>query len=274
MERDFSTENYSALVVRVARMLNQASQGLVLLESVVQDEQLAASIDPARANALRTWLKQLELCDHDGKILDLKGFRLFVSQVQGAMWALADSENRTPKLQLVLTEPDWINRSKIRHTEAVFRDLILSATQTVWIVNPFFSADSSQVASLIDLVAARLQQNITIRLLLRKATPGGREFVLPILRKLCSLVPASQLSRLKAYSFDSNERMVRQTFHSKVIVRDEFEAYIGSANWTDSGLSNAVEIGVLVEGVIIQQQLMPLLRLLAAQSEPILLETL
>lgn len=267
-------KNYTNLVVRVAKLLNQSPQRLLLLETIAQNGKRSASIDPARINALQLWLKQLKLCDRDGNIIDPEGFQLFVSQVQGAMWALADGENLTPKIQLVLTEPDWMNRSKIRHTEAVFRDLILSATQTVWIVNPFFSADSPQVASLIDLVAARLQQDVTIRLLLRRATPGGREFVLPILRRICSLVLPSQLSRLKAYSLDFNGGTARQTFHSKVIVRDEIEAYIGSASWTDSSLSNAIEIGVLVEGAIIQQQLMPLLQSLVAQSEPILLETL
>lgn len=174
-----------------------------------------------------------------------------------------------------MTEPDWIRQSKIRRTEDVFRDLIQTATHNLWIVNPFFSIDSPQVMNLFALIASHLQQgNISIRLILRRAAPNQREFALPSLRRLCNLIPRHCLNQLNAYSLDLNEGVERQTFHSKIMVRDYSVAYIGSANWTESSLQGALELGVLVEGQVIQHQLIPVLQNLLSHAEPIMLETL
>jgi phosphatidylserine/phosphatidylglycerophosphate/cardiolipin synthase-like enzyme len=264
---------YAELVVRVARLLSQSALGLSLIERAAQGNYVD-SHDLTRLHALQEWLLQLQLCDRQGNITDYQGLETFIAQVQGAMWAYADSETITPKLRLVMTAPDWLNQKEIRQTENVFRDLIYSATKSVWIVNPFFSFNSSQVSNLLNLLTLRLQQSdIFVRLLVRKAEPSGREWVLPALRKLCGLLSSHQLQRLRAYSLDSDKGLARQTLHAKIIVRDELEAYVGSANWTESSLTNSIELGLLVEGVIVRGQIVPILQTLVEHSEPILLET-
>lgn len=265
---------YAELVIRVARLLNQSPSGFSLIEKAAQGNYDDAH-ELTRLYALQEWLIQLELCDRQGNIKNFQRLETFIAQVQGAMWAYADSETFTPKLRLVMTAPDWLSREEIRQTESVFRDLIYSATKSIWIVNPFFSVDSSQVSNLLDLIALRLQQSdVSVRLLVRKAKPSGREWVLPALRRLCGLLSSRQLGRLRAYSLDSNETLARQTLHAKIIVRDELEAYVGSANWTESSLTNSIELGLLVEGVIVREQLVPILQTLVEHSKPILLETL
>lgn len=255
-------------------MLSQSLLGLASLERAVGQGKLIISNDLARLQALREWLIKLELCDHEGNITNPQGFEIFVYQVQGAMWAYADARASNPTVQMVMTTPNWFNPEKIRHTESVFRDLISSAVKNLWIVNPFFSLDSPQVTNLLRLIALRLQQNnVQIRLMLRKAAPGGREAVLPTLRKLRDLVPSHQLNRLNVYSLDTKEGQDRQTFHAKVVVQDEAKAYIGSANWTESSLVSSIELGLLVEGTFVRKQLVPVLQTLVAHSEPILLET-
>lgn len=233
------------------------------------------SDDLTRLQPLQELLIQSELCDQQGNITNHQKLEAFINHLQGAMWAYADAETFTPKLQLVLTAPGWINREQIRHTENVFRDLIYSATKSIWIVNPFFSVDSSQVSNLLNLIALRLQQSdVFVRLLVREAEPSGRERVLPSLRRLCGLLSNYQLQRLRAYSLDSNKGLTRQTLHAKIIVRDDLEAYVGSANWTESSLTNSIELGLLVEGVIVREQLVSVLQTLVEHSEPILLEML
>lgn len=266
--------DYTDLVLRTARMLSQSLLGLAPLESAVGQGKLTLSNDLARVQALQGWLIKLELCDRQGNIINPQGFEVFVYQVQGAMWAYADAKASSPTVQLVMTTPNWFNPEKVRHTESVFRDLISSTATNLWIVNPFFSLDSPQVTNLLSLIAFRLQQSDThIRLLLRKAAPGGRESVLPTLRKLCDLVPRHRLSRLNVYSLDARDGQDRQTFHAKVIIQDGIKAYIGSANWTDSSLVSSIELGVLVEGTFVREQLVPVIQTLVAHSEPILLET-
>jgi phosphatidylserine/phosphatidylglycerophosphate/cardiolipin synthase-like enzyme len=262
------------LVTRVAKLLSQSSSGIDLIVKATQGNHDDVR-ELARLHALQEWLIQMQLCDRQGNITNYQALETFIAQVQGAMWAYADSEAVIPKLQLVITAPDWLNQEKVRQTENVFRDLIYSATKSVWIVNPFFSVDSSQVANLLNLVALRLQQSdIFVRLLVRKAEPSGREWVLAALRRLCGLLSSHQLQRLRAYSLDSEEGLTRQTLHAKIIVRDELEAYVGSANWTESSLTNSIELGFLIKGVIVQENLVPILQTLVEHSKPILLETL
>jgi phosphatidylserine/phosphatidylglycerophosphate/cardiolipin synthase-like enzyme len=198
-----------------------------------------------------------------------------LSHVQGAIWAYADSEELTPKIQLILTNPVWLNIAQARQTIDVFRDLIRSATQSLWIINPFFSIDSQQVNNLIELLAWQLQQgNVSARLVLRRAIPGSRDFVLPTLRRLRSLVPDSNLHLLKAYHLDYDGISIRKTFHSKMIIKDNKSAYIGSANWTRNSLESDIEFGLLVDGIFVEQQLVPILQKLIDHAETIQLETL
>jgi phosphatidylserine/phosphatidylglycerophosphate/cardiolipin synthase-like enzyme len=267
--------DYAKLVVWVAKVLSESPLGLSPLEMAVSDRKVPTLNDPTRARILKSCLIQLDLCDRDGNVLNPAEFQMFLYQVQGAVWAYEDAKILTPRIQLVMTEPDWISQSKIRRTEDIFRDLIQTATHSLWIVNPFFSIDSPQVMNLFALIASRLQQgNISIRLILRRVAPNRREFALPALRRLCNLVPKHYLKQLNTYSLDLNEGVERQTFHSKIMVRDDIAAYIGSANWTESSLQGSVELGVLVEGQVIQQQLVPVLQTLLSHAEPIVLETL
>ncbi len=267
--------DYAKLVARVARILFESPFGLTPLEMAASEGRMPILNDPTRTRILKSCLIQLDLCDREGNILDLAEFQIFMHQVQGALWAYTDVKTLTPRIQLVMTEPDWIRQSKLRRTEDVFRDLIQTATDNLWIVNPFFSIDSPQVMNLFALIASRLQQgSISIRLILRRVAPNRREFALPALRRLCSMLPGHCLSQLKVYSLDLNEGAERQTFHSKIIVQDDRAAYIGSANWTESSLQRAVELGVLVEGAVIQHQLIPVLQTLLSHAEPIVLETL
>lgn len=268
-------DEYAEIVLKVAKMLSLSLPNLKFLKESVNQGKLDSSIDAARLYAIQGWLTHLGFCDCQGNITDLQGFQVFINQVQGAIWAYLDSEIINQKLQLVITAPIWLRQEKIRQTEPVFRDLIYSAKKNLWIVNPFFSIDHSSVTSLLQLVASRLQQSdLSVRLLVRSAAPGGREFILPALRMLWHSTPSQRRQSLRAYSLDFSQGTVRQTVHAKTIVRDEEEAYIGSANWTESSLANSVELGLLIEGAVVTEQLIPVLHALTAHAEPILLETL
>jgi phosphatidylserine/phosphatidylglycerophosphate/cardiolipin synthase-like enzyme len=59
-----------------------------------------------------------------------------------------------------------------------------------------------------------------------------------------------------------------------MIVQDNQSAYIGSANWTKNSLEGDIEFGLLVEGIFVAQQLVPILQKLIDHAEPIHLETL
>jgi phosphatidylserine/phosphatidylglycerophosphate/cardiolipin synthase-like enzyme len=267
--------DYTALVRRVAKMLCHSSFDLDPLIGMAATGNISEPYDATRTKALLEWLLQAGLCDHKGRITDSTRFQTFLSHVQGAIWAYVDSEELTPKIQLVLTNPVWLNIAQARQTIDVFRDLIRSATQTLWIINPFFSIDSQQVNNLIDLLALQLQQgNVSVRLVLRKAIPGSRELVFPTLRRLRSLVPDSSLHLLKVYNLDNDGISNRKRFHAKMIIKDNQSAYVGSANWTKNSLESDMELGLLVEGIFVEQQLVPILHKIIDFAEPIQLETL
>ncbi len=265
---------YAELVIRVSKLLRQSPLGLSLIEKTISGN-FDNIGDLPQLYALRELLVQSQLCDREGNIINYQKLETFVNHLQGAMWAYEDSDNLAPSLQLVMTIPNWLNYEQIRHTEHVFRDLIYSAQKDIWIVNSFFSIHSLEVLTLVDLIALRLQQSdVFVRLLVREAEPGGKEMVLPLLRRLCGLLTNHQLQRLQAYCLDFKQDTYGKTLHAKIIVRDGLEAYVGSANWTKNSLKNSIELGLLVEGVIVREQLMPILKTLEQYSEPILLEML
>lgn len=169
----------------------------------------------------------------------------------------ADSSSEDPKertdVELVATLPSNAPSrlsNRVDRTNLGLRHLAIQAEESVRIAAPYLDPDEKMLEDIVSLPG----RGVTVRLLTREATgedadPGQRES----LEQLMSQVPPSQQGRLVArdlYSTDSLGRQERAV-HAKTIIIDETRAYVGSANFTKTGLSSNFELGVLLNGPLV-----------------------
>ena len=163
------------------------------------------------------------------------------------------SKERTDA-QLVATlppdTPSWLS-NRLDRTNLGLRHLAVQAQDSVRIAAPYLDPDEK----LIEDIASLPDRGVTVHLLTRESTgeevdPGQRKS----LERLANQVSPSAwdcfITR-DLYSTDSSGRQERAV-HAKAIIIDETQAYIGSANFTQTGLSSNFELGVLLNGALVE----------------------
>jgi len=162
------------------------------------------------------------------------------------------SKERTD-VQLVATlppdAPSWLS-SRVDRTNLGLRHLAVQAQDSVRIAAPYLDPDEK----MIEDIASLPDRGVTVRLLTRESTgedvdPGQRKS----LERLANQVSPSNRNRFVTrdlYSTDSSGRQERAV-HAKAVIIDETRAYVGSANFTQTGLSSNFELGVLLDGPLV-----------------------
>jgi len=162
------------------------------------------------------------------------------------------SKERTD-VQLVATlppdAPPWLS-SQIDRTNLGLRRLAVQAQDSVRIAAPYMDPDEK----MIEDIASLPNRGVTVRLLTRESTgeevdPGQRKS-LERLAKQVSPFARDRFVARDLYSTDSSGRQ-EQAVHAKAIIIDGTRAYVGSANFTQTGLSSNFELGVLLDGPLI-----------------------
>ncbi len=124
--------------------------------------------------------------------------------------------------------------------------LIVAARDHLILASPFW--DEQTVNELGDLLERRLEAGVQIKLLGRppKGEAGGTQGYPTLIRRL-QPHPGCQ-----AFAWESplaDDPFGTQTFHFKCAVADHgLQAYLGTANFTLSGLRSRMELGVLLQG--------------------------
>jgi len=163
------------------------------------------------------------------------------------------SKERTD-VQLVATlppdAPSWLS-NQVDRTNLGLRHLAVQAQDSVRIAAPYMDPDEK----MIEDIASLPERGVTVRLLTRESTgedvdPGQRKS----LERLANQVSHSARDHFVArdlYSTDSSGRQ-EQAVHAKAVIIDGVRAYIGSANFTHTGLSSNFELGVLLNGPLVE----------------------
>jgi phosphatidylserine/phosphatidylglycerophosphate/cardiolipin synthase-like enzyme len=127
---------------------------------------------------------------------------------------------------------------------AAIVNLISSAITRLVLVSPFWDLDTAQ--DLSELLLRRVEAGVHVDLL------GRFEEDDLVLSTLKRTIGQSKICQIFAWSNpDPHDRFGKQTFHFKCIVADNgAHSYVGSANFTESGLRSRMELGVILDGPI------------------------
>jgi phosphatidylserine/phosphatidylglycerophosphate/cardiolipin synthase-like enzyme len=167
---------------------------------------------------------------------------------------VAKEEFETGDFELVCTLPDsdpgFEDRTPaaydMRQISSALLDVCRTADDSLLVVSPFL--ESQGIEWLQPGIEGAIRRGVDVTIVSRELREGE-----PNMRALAELVEieGGQHGRLRVYDYyepDPNSEKPLYTLHSKVIVADEREAYIGSANFTNYGLSQNLEVGVILRG--------------------------
>lgn len=167
---------------------------------------------------------------------------------------VAEEEFETGDFEFVCTLPDsdpgFEERTPaeydMRQISSALLDICRSADESLLVVSPFL--ESQGIKWLQPGIEGALRRGVDVTIVSRELREGE-----PNMRALTDLVEleGGQNGTLRVFDYyepDPDSEKPLYTLHSKVIVADEREAYIGSANFTNYGLSQNLEVGVILRG--------------------------
>ena len=149
--------------------------------------------------------------------------------------------------QLVVTPPGpfgstLIKRMRARTTYGVLVEIVTQANRSLFMSVPFIFMSSEIAAGpLAAALNQAVERSVRIEIVSTIESINNLKIALPRLVAHHSV----SLLRPKGELTDSTLGS-----HAKVFIADEDHGYIGSANLTDFGLTNNLEMGVMVRGTI------------------------
>ena len=168
--------------------------------------------------------------------------------------ALDEAEQKSRRsqatgLELTATFPPSIDArvvSGVRPLSDDLRKLFFDADSVVRIANPYFDPNPSVLGD----IASLANRGIETKILTRETESGGSNLV-SALNSVYKEVEPRNRHRLKIRDlYEVDDETGRQAYatHAKIAVADDKVCYLGSANLTDTSLSNNFELGVLLRG--------------------------
>ncbi len=166
---------------------------------------------------------------------------------------LHSPDDSSTDVRLVSTLPEEIESDftvDVGRLDIALRRMLLDASDTVRISNPYFDPDQW----IIDDLAALPSRGIKTRILTREVTgenpdDSALEAVTAIVKSLSS----DEIQNVEIRDFFETSRTGYQTgaVHAKIISVDDEQCYIGSANLTNLNLHGNFEFGVILEGDLV-----------------------
>jgi phosphatidylserine/phosphatidylglycerophosphate/cardiolipin synthase-like enzyme len=121
---------------------------------------------------------------------------------------------------------------------------VRNAETELLVVTPFFSRFG--VDAFVNHLAQATGRGVQVSILTRDVTGGGKngEHVRRIYEKVADSGHSRNL-RLLEYASDHGR------LHAKALISDNTKAYVGSANFTNYSLKSAIEIGLIIQGSVV-----------------------
>lgn len=163
-----------------------------------------------------------------------------------------DVESQASTIELTGTFPPGVTVNAftgVRQLSDDLRQMFFDADSTVRIANPYFDPTSSVVGDLASIANRGVKTKILTRETkdadpkLRRALNTMYEDVKPANRRYVEV--------RDLFKQDSDTGRQAYATHAKITIADEDLCYLGSANLTDTSLSDNFELGVLLRGEIV-----------------------
>lgn len=127
-----------------------------------------------------------------------------------------------------------------RKTEPVLLQVIASASKRLFVT----SFVAYQVPSIVSALAAAIQRNVTVSMLLEASEQDGGTVSIDAIAAMRATMPSALL-----YSWrEKPEAFAGGKVHAKCAVADEAICFISSANLTGHAMERNIEAGVLITG--------------------------
>jgi len=172
-----------------------------------------------------------------------------------AQQQLQRPETPSTNIELVATLPREVEQkisADVGRLDIALRRMLMDASDTVRVANPYFDPDQWIVEDLASLP----QRDIETRILTREAAgENADEQTLDAVTALVNALGSDEIGNVMIRDFYETSRSGHQTgaVHAKLITVDDEWCYIGSANLTDLNLRGNFEFGVILEGDLVHE---------------------
>ena len=151
--------------------------------------------------------------------------------------------DKANKIEIVWTGPSLETGMDILHTKSVIEKMLTEAREKVTIVDYRITSNAE---SIVEELNKCLSEGVDLELIVDNHKANEKE-----LRKCFS-----EISLAKPRIFMRKEKESKYfKVHAKVLIKDDTQMLIGSANLTELGTEVNFELGVLIEGPLVKQML-------------------
>lgn len=162
----------------------------------------------------------------------------------------AETVRHQESIELVWTGPST-NLVPIRHTEQVLREVIDSAKHQLFIV----SFVAYEVESVLQALNRADERGVRISLILESSDRYGGRVSFDSVKKMKESVPSAHVFVWGADAKERDTGGLGGAVHAKCAVADGRTAFITSANLSTAAMERNMELGVLIEGGHLPNQL-------------------
>ena len=172
-----------------------------------------------------------------------------VTPADHSLWPDISPDFSDVRVAIARTLPGLNGQQEVREVEALFRDMIASAEQSIYIENQFLTCPAMAKA-----LAQRLRENSSLEaLLVAPHTPEKwleyhtmRNGRIRFLRTLHEAGVAQRV-RLLCPEVRSGERVAHTMVHSKIMIVDDRMLRVGSANLNNRSMGTDTECDLVIE---------------------------
>ncbi|WP_336037704.1 phospholipase D-like domain-containing protein [Halobacterium yunchengense] len=148
-------------------------------------------------------------------------------------------------VELSIAVPDEFDERSAELMARLIR-LVRNAERELLLVTPFFTRFGVDV--FVDHLAFATDRGVDVTLLTRDVTENG-ENAGHVERIRETVRSSGDTSNFQVYQYDSPHGRL----HAKTLIADAEIAYVGSANLTNYSLKEAIEIGLIVRGPVVDE---------------------
>jgi cardiolipin synthase A/B len=193
-------------------------------------------VDSALRDLIKVWVTQFQGLDSVA----------MATVLNSAAEAISLERKRSPRTQVVWTGPG-IEGSYLRATREVLREIVRGARHSLvvvgyWIASP--GDGEGIIQELIDLFAEAVGRGVKLTFILDERTRGDGTDNRKILKQIWP--DDATFPRLLTWRLPSADRHLK--LHAKVLVADDEDALVTSANLTWYAMDRNMEMGVRIIG--------------------------
>jgi len=148
-------------------------------------------------------------------------------------------------VELTISVPEAFEKRSAELMARLIR-FVKNAQADLIVVTPFFTRFG--VDTFVDHLAQATSRGTHVTVLTRDVADNGDNFE-HVHRIYETVADTGNIGNLSMFEYDSEHG----NLHAKALIADGEKAYVGSANFTNYSLKNAIEIGLIVRGPVVEE---------------------